>query len=556
MATNKDSSLANNGRANPQEWPEDKVPNPRKLLPILLEHSFNTLVMLNEAYQYLYPDIPPRANAPCIHNPNWKLAYGPGHSPEMVRQGERLSFVGMLLRTAEHIRSKQASQDFPNNLKDEHPAIAHGVAVFNFLIENGICPNQSINSYQTLINLQGLVRALRESNEKCKHACSPFPGTLNDFFDQKRSNCGLILIITELVENHCKTCYSKNEIAKYVKRSANCLKPSHWHGCRDCESMLLDILVYTKMLNNTPKRMMASLRLNLRCAIDSRQNQAPCQEDIKKLTKLLFMKGFTEVKHHEAPALGSTYLEQHSLDYEAIYISGWQHDKKDGLRKLLDRFLEKQQSRLFFIQLRYQFKGHDTNPHCCEPQIMEHLQKVICTLYKRGRHLTQFIKMHLMLEQDPCSECRSAIMPAILSHLCDYVIAPQLVTMMEHKKHRKTKSKQPPSVSPFLQRLTNGSDPVLRLRKPPQFGNRHTCTVCGGCKYIRCHFTTPHNILCLCVRHYYKPSLPLTVNMYKLRYHTLHIRREILYIDLERKSEIERDHPLMYFDGVSSPAEN
>lgn len=390
-----------------------------QFLPFL-ERLFNTLLLWKDVYHKLYPDSDQQRYTLCMHNPNWQ--HSPGHPSEMARQGERLASVGVLLRTAEHIRYLKASRDFPSNLenlKDEHPGIAHGVAILNF-ITAGLCKND----YSTLRNLLNLVKALRGSCKKCKHHHSSSLGKLTHYYNQRHSNRTLILIVA-ILDDHCKTCYSEHGIKNVERSSHKCLDKTHWHGCRDCESMLVDILVYTNMLSNTHKRMMASLRLSLRCEIDPRQRRAPVQEEeLALLSDYLFKKGFTKVKYCGAPALGSTCLEQYSLDYEAIYISGWHCDKKDDFYLLLEGFLEERLDRLFSIQLRYQFEGNDECAHCCEPQIMEHLEIVICELHRR--HLTRFIKMHLMLEQDPCADCRSVIMPVILTHLGEHVIPTQL----------------------------------------------------------------------------------------------------------------------------------
>ena len=495
---------------------------------ILLEHIFQSLVVLKEAYQYMYPKgIPQHRYPPCIHSPDGC----PGHLFEMAGQGERMVFVGMLLRTADIIcwhkeqslkpNAQPTRQNFEhkvNCLKKHHPGIARGVAVLNFLTA-GLCQNDM----PTLRNLLDLVRALRESSEKCTHDHHPFHGRLYDYYNRKNVNCTLILI-GEMLVHHCTICYSNNGIEEYERKLAKCLRPSKWHGCSDCESMLVDILIYTKMLERTNNRMMASLRLSFRCVINSNHSLTACQEDLKTFTKTLFEKGFTEVKHCESLSLDNTHLEI-SLDYETIYMSGYQADKKDGLRTLLDEFLEEKRSRVFFIQLRHQFIGNDGLPHCCEPQIMEHLEVVLRKVAKAD--FAQFIKVHMMLEQDPCHTCRREVMPVILNRLGDHRIPPQLVTMLEYVRRPRIILKQSPPIPPFLKRLTCGHDhdpPPIRLKSLMNgpFEKRHGCIVCGMCRYIRCrrHFRSLHTVPCLFPGHYSMPSIaPLTVD--RLRYHTL-----------------------------------
>lgn len=86
----------------------------------------------------------------------------------MAGQGERMTFVGMLLRTTDQIcylkaRSDRCKQDFASmmrELKRQHPEIAHGMAVLNFLTA-GLCRNDE----ETLDNLLHLVKANLISSE-------------------------------------------------------------------------------------------------------------------------------------------------------------------------------------------------------------------------------------------------------------------------------------------------------------------------------------------------------------------------------------------------------
>ena len=508
---------------DPQMQEEESLPVLRKAhFLIFLEHVFWSLVVLKEAYQCMYgKQIPEHRYPPCIHNPDWC----PRHLFEMARQGERMVFVGMLLRTAEIIcwhkeqsltKAQYSFKGKINYLKEKHLGIAHGVIVLNFLTA-GLCQNDM----KTLTNLLDLVQALKESSEMCTHDHHPFHGRLYDFYNRKKANCTLILV-GEMLVQHCTICYRKNGIKEYERKSAKCLDASKWHGCSDCESLLVDILMYTKMLENTNHRMIASMRLSLRRVINPKHSLTACQEELKTFTKTLFEKGFTEVKHCESTSLDYTHLDI-SLDYEAIYISGWQSDKKDGLRTLLDEFLEEKRSRLFFIQLRHQFIGYDGLPHCCEPQIMEHLKVVIDEV--AVARLTQFIKVHIVLEQDPCDKCRIAIMPVILNQLGDHRIPPQLVTMLEYVRRprppKTSEEKKSPPIPPFLKRLTGSHDPPVHLKSldgvPRPFKNSHDCIVCGMCRYIRCH--SLHSVPHIFPNYYSKPSIALTVH--RLRHHII-----------------------------------
>ena len=507
---------------------EPSFPRGRNRILSLLEYIFQALVVLKEAYQYLYPDHP----QPRYH----RLKKCPEDLSDMVEQGERMTFIGMLLRTARKIcyiqeqsfqlKVQRRQPYFTRKVKElefDRTDIVHGVAVLNFLTA-GLCQND----ISTLQNLLHLVHALRESSEKCTHDCPPFHGELADFYKEKSVNCTLTLI-AECLDQHCRECDSNNSnrIEGCMKKLGKYLDPSNWHGCGDCESMLVDILVYTKMLYNTDRRMMASLRLTLNYhVVNWRQNLVACQEQLKQVNKYLFEQGFTGVKHCESPLLGNTHLKI-SLDYEAIYISGCSDDKKDDWRKLLNGFLECKGRRLFFIQCEYQVQGANDGSHCCEPQIMQHLDAVIgkehhrpsplAVLGKLGEsHLVQFIDVHMLLEQDPCDECNDVIMPVILNQLDDQ-ISLQLVTLLEYKKQSK-----------YLKRLTDSHDdrePVVRVLKSPDgvprpFELRHSCIACGGCRYVRCcsHFKSLHNVPCDCLHpgHYSKPSIALKVQRLRL----------------------------------------
>ena len=559
-------------------------PRRRNRILSLLEYIFQALVVLKETYHCMYPNHPQTR----YHRPN--CHYCPGHLSDMLEQGERMTFIGMLLRTADKIRyfqeqslqlEVQLGQSYftrkVKKLKRDRPDIAHGVAVLNFLAA-GLCRND----ISTLQNLLHLVHALRESSEKCTHDCPPFHGELADFYKEKSVNCTLTLI-AECLNQHCRVCDSnnKNRIEDCEKKLGKCLHPSNWHGCGDCESMLVDILVYTKMLYNTDNRMMASLRLTLNYhVVNGRQNLVACQEELKWLSKHLVKEGFTEVKHCESPLLGNTHLKI-SLDYEAIYISGWQDDKKDRLRVLLDGFLQRKDRRLFFIQCKYQVLGANRPPYCCEPQIQQHLNALFSEEHHRrpsplavlGKldksRLVQFIDVCMLLEQDPCHKCRKIIMPVILNQLGDHLIPPQLVTMLEYEKQSTPKQSTPKqstskqstpkqstseqstseqSVPPFLERLTGSRDrePVVRLKSlegvPRPFELRHSCMACGGCRYVRCHrhFKSLHNVPCLYPGHYSKPSIALTVE--SLRHHKLQIRSTIARTE---------PHGFMQFHGVT-----
>ena len=90
----------------------------RSIVLEFLDYIFKALVVLNEAYHHMFPAPPP--HPPCQHKPHQQ---GPRHLADMVGQGERMTFVGMLLRTADQIRylkvqSIQCGQGFAIKVKE------------------------------------------------------------------------------------------------------------------------------------------------------------------------------------------------------------------------------------------------------------------------------------------------------------------------------------------------------------------------------------------------------------------------------------------------------
>ena len=479
-----------------------------------LQYLFNTLVVLNEAYLHMYPA--PRQHPPCKHVPQQQ---GPGHLTAMTGQSERMAFVGMLLRSADQIgyikkMSVEKGHDFASKvkgMKQQHPAIAHGVAVLHFLTA-GLCKNDS----ETLKNLFNLVVALKESYEKCKHTSPPLSGQLIDLYNGKSCN-RILSIVAVCLQKRCshEEC-SSLVISECEKNLGAYLDPKNWRGCADCESMLVDILMYNIIFVKTNRRMMASLKLSFNYATnDQGQNTS-------SLTKYLCSHGFVEVEPCETQLLDNTCLldtlcSYQSAAYEAIYISGYKNDNKGSLHQVMEVLLdvETKVRRPFFIQNRYQVEGNNDSPHCCEPQIMLHLKAVISKL----AHLPKFIKVCIVLEQEPCDVCSAAIMPTIATQLAamngHIPIPPQLtlVSMLPYKKK-----------SVFLKRLTCAEKDgrLVQLMKDLQpFKERHACMVQGRCRYVRC------NEYC----HYSKPSkvIEIVADASSLHSHNLYNSPEIQY---------------------------
>ena len=476
---------------------------PEKRIPVLefLCLVFKALLVLNEAYRHMFSTPPP--HPPCQHTPHQQ---GPGHLTDMAGQGGRMTFVGMLLRTTERIwdlmvsnlwghRDDKHFSQLVQQEKRKRPEIAHGVAVLHFLTA-GLCSNA------ILFKLVRLVQALKKASRSCEHHHCELD--FFEFYKNNKSNCTLALIkrlLTQCTEANCDiTCNACQEIQQYKAELEPHLDPRHWKGCADCESMIVDIIVYSAMFCNTERRMMASLRLSLKCTINLK-DKVGLLKQLMWLLKHLHSEGFIEIQHH-MDASGC------SADYEVLFISGWQDDKKTKEPKhlMLEAFLERKNSkRLFFIQWKHQVIGkHDGQAHCCEPQMESLLKEVMDKVAEH--HLARFIEVHMMMEQDPCFSCRKEILPAIVCHLGDYRIPPQLVSMLPFIPH-----------SVFLERLTADGGPVQLKQDLAPFQGRHVCMIHRHCENVRCHTQCQYS----------KPDKILAVKKAKLRHHKLQISLEI-----------------------------
>ena len=143
--------------------------------------------------------------APCNHMPSMT---GPGYIPGMAGQGERLAYIGMLLRTAQHIRELTNSVSGPlefaakiKELKENHPDLAHGVAMLKFLAA-GLCRIDR----QTPIDLLQLVQSLR-SNDSCRHGHN-LGGPINILQVYNKAPSNRILTLINILLEQCRVCAS------------------------------------------------------------------------------------------------------------------------------------------------------------------------------------------------------------------------------------------------------------------------------------------------------------------------------------------------------------
>ena len=453
-----------------------------------LNYMFKALVVLNEAYHHMFPA--PTPHPPCQHAPHKQ---GPRHLTDMAGQGGRMAFVGMLLRTADQIRylkvqSVRFSQDFATKVKElkvRCPEIAHGVAVLNFLTA-GLCRND----HQTLANLSHLVQALKDSCKTCKHEHPPVQ--LYAYYGENSSNCTLTLINALLAQ--CRVCGGTQCVKEIKAKLGAELDPSHKHGCSDCESILVDIAVLTNMLSVTNFRMMASTMLSPDYVIDQREVRMPdgvlnqLEEELKDVGKILFKFGFTEVGRMRWKDSGNEFVV--SMDFEVMFISGWQEEKKDDLnRLLLEGFLQLKEKRPFFIQCRHQLLQCDPRRKCCEPQMLASLNQVTRALHDAHSKLTgvlSFVSVHMIMEQGPCRTCRKHILPSIFRHKIGITL--KLVSLLPFIQG-----------SVFLERLTADGGPVQLKGDLVPFEERNVCIVHKRCKHVRCHthchYSNPGKVL-------------------------------------------------------------
>ena len=326
--------------------------------------------------------------------------------------------------------------------------------------------------------------------------------SLHSTYKNKKSNCTLTLLnklLNQCSETRCDiNCKICQEVQHRKAGLKPHLDPSRWNGCTHCESMLVDILVYAAMFCNTEHRMMASLRLSLDSSIALRQTTRECllkQLDLQLLAmgNYLYSEGFTMIQRHRPP---SHSCLQMSLGCEVLFISGYQHCKKDPMHKLLEKFIKQKNQKLFYLQWKHQVKGPCPPPNCCEPQIKFHLKTVMAELVEDHNDLLRFIKVHVMLEQDPCGKCQDVV-SEIQAQLSDCQIPFELVSMLPYGASDKQ----------FLKRLTKDGGPVQMKDDLHPFEGKNVCMVHKRCKHVRCQKHC----------HYSKPGKVLAVKEAKLR---------------------------------------
>ena len=453
----------------------------RSVVLQFLKYIFKVLIILKKAYDHMYPN-PPQLSVPCNNESHWQVP-GHVHINLMGGQFERLTYVGMLLRTVDKIyflREKYGQcQDFEREvttLRDDHPAIAHGVAVLNFLTGK-LC----WNDLPTLNNLFKLVEALSRCEKE-----HPSVQT-HHYYKEGSSKCTLSVINAVLAQ--CKGCrhITKRRVVEQIETLQSHLQDlAIWHDCGDCESVLVDILTYTNALcthprifNNSNFRMMASLRISLDYDLDVRKLKVQQNTDraidqlrqIQDVRRLLHDFGFAMISLTSNGFPPKDDILKVWMEYEVMFISGNQEgeNSKTDLKRFLQDGLQLKARRPFFIQWKHQLLRCDpaADAHkrkgCTEPQMKITLAQVTQALQDVHSKLTvvqPFYKVDMVLEECPCGSCIKTCIPSIICEAEYHKIPLQIISMLPYHKG-----------SEFLQRMTNEGGPMY------PFEEKHVCLV-------------------------------------------------------------------------------
>ena len=483
-----------------------------------LENIFRALVLHNAAYVHMYGHPAPTPTPTCKHEqqPDPKRITG------LTGQGERLAYIGMLLRTAERLREivLHPSRNFAKMIKElkiYRPDLAHGVAMLQFLTA-GLCRNNE----KTLTKLRDLIRELA-SNKSCwlLHNCEAID--LLHIYNETPYN-RILTLINKLLDQ-CRECGNMVKVKKLREELGADLDPSNWYGCADCELMLLDVLLYTRILK-IPKindRMLSSMMLSFSYAIDLRQTSCDQVEAIDEMKKGLEVicshlseLGLTKVSQRKSVSPNGCFRTE-SMECEVMFMSGWQEgEKKDTIfHKVIE---ECERSRLFHIQRRYQQEhaqsGQQKRLRCCEPQMRMCLADVVRKLGNARLALAELVPEHMtlpemrvsvLLEMDPCSTCKE-VMFDINTKLekLDYFKSEGLKVFSllpySHKKYLVSDS--PLSISERLLSSCARADictPIQLKNDLKPFDERHRCMVHGHCRGVRCEghcqYATPSEAL-------------------------------------------------------------
>ena len=473
-----------------------------------LEDIFTALIQHNAAYVIMFGHPAARGSPPpCVHKQQQDPITG------AVREGERLAYIGLLLRTAERICELRyvysSGSSFLSNIEDlkaNRADMAHGVAMLQFLTA-GVCRNLG----ETLSNLRQLVREL--ASLRCGAMVNHEYDPINLLYIYNATPSNRILTMINRLLAQCRECGKTNRVTKLVAELGPDLDPSKWQGCGDCELLLLDVLLYTRIFQipNVNRRMLSSMRLSFDYNIDvmSRDQMKKSLDDTHDCLSNL---GFTKISQRSAdPPNGGRSKE--SREYEVMFMSGWQKGEKKVtmLRKVMEKYDRK---RLFYIQRKYQQKrpkvkcqqdDQKQRWRCCESQMKRCFDEITEKLDSAHKALAELVPVHMikmrvdiLLEMDPCPECRlalgkMAVQMAQLKHIQSEGL--HVLSMLPYPGN-----KGPSPIRPIPERLMSEVDAPIQLRKDLKpFWQRYTCMVHGHCRSVRCdrhcQYSTPNGAL-------------------------------------------------------------
>ena len=222
----------------------------RQLTMELLLFIYNTLCLLNKVFGLTFKKSD-RGFTGCLHKSKEEFL---GNR----RQHNRLGYIGLLLRTSETLFELELLEPYELDtklmeLQMYKPDWLHGVAVLHFL-GNGLCWNDI--GRKASIQKKLIIR-IQTISKYCKTCTKGYPIKIADFFDEGSNNC-LLRLLDSICCDHCR---KDEEVSKCLEELD--LKGLNPVACGDCESMLIDVLIYARLLQRNRHRMLASVWINL-----------------------------------------------------------------------------------------------------------------------------------------------------------------------------------------------------------------------------------------------------------------------------------------------------
>ena len=483
--------------------PDISIDFSKQLTMKLLLFVYNTLRLLNKVFDFTFKESDHQGFTGCLH----KSKKVNREFLENRCQFNRLGYIGLLLRTSEKLFELESIKLRELNtklmeLQMYKPDWLHGVAVLHFL-GNGLC----WNDIRRKASIQKkLILQIQTISKYCKTCTKGYPFKITDFFREGSNNC-LLRLLQDVVQSSCDHCRQDKEVSKCLEELD--LKGLNPVACGDCESMLIDVLVYARLLQRNRHRMLASVWINLEYLFPISVYKDPEKNisfNLLETGKKLFQEGYKEVEQYSSiiPKTKKRKSEIIRLgyQYEIMFISGWLNEKKDNLDILLEEgFLHRKEKRPFFIQCKHHLRRSEEDRKCCEPQILKHITHLklrlnqILSSANMGPYSNHSLNM--VIEQSPCNSCCILeIIPCIAQVLCQNTF-----------NFFSCQSLMPyfPGTH-FLERLIDSGAVVLKNDLKP-FSNRQDCMTHCKCNYTTCHHRKEYYIC-----HYSKPDKVLAVH--------------------------------------------